>query len=60
MSHKLGKTSEKIDSQTLLYLLNRFEKDNQLKSASLLIEIAREFFPGDPRIACAAKCKGQA
>lgn|GEM_PF-5333580 len=45
---------EKIHAPTLLYLIDRLSKDNQLKAASVLLEISREFFPGDPRFACMA------
>jgi len=45
---------KKLDAQTLIFLIERFEKANQLESAYFLIEIAREYFPGHPRFACIA------
>lgn len=45
---------KKLDMQTLMFLIERFEKANQLEAAYSLIEIAREYFPGNPRFACIA------
>ena len=36
---------KKLDMQTLMFLIERFEKANQLEAAYSLIEIAREYFP---------------